>query len=373
MESWPNDSGFDTAYQEHERITLEVKGDIPHYAAGVLYRTGPLGYKATSKDGKPFAAKHWFDGFSAIHRFQIDFPNAQGPAQVSYRSRRTVDEYLEHVRATGKGEGLTFASKRDPCESFFKKVMGIFVPRGRDNKNIGVTLSINMPGGSQIKNMEKPFVNGHTNSIQTLHAKSDHHTVKKIDPETLEPQGIAIQESLHPDLKGPISASHAKSDPKTGDTFNFNLEFGRKSTYRIFRTSASTGETDILATFIGKPAYIHSLFLTENHVILCVWNSHFTWAGISLLYNQNMVQSIAPFDPSSKAVWYVIDRTHDRGLIATYQSSAFFCFHSISESTSFKNRCVSLTTIKMHGKSPRPPIPPKQTSSPNWPYSKTLT
>ncbi|KAJ4352593.1 hypothetical protein N0V95_004098 [Ascochyta clinopodiicola] len=329
MDAWPNDAGFDTAYQELEPVWLPVKGSIPYYAAGVLYRTGPLGYKAQAKNGKTFAAKHWFDGFSAVHRFQIDFPDPKGPAKVSYRSRRTVDEYLEHVRATGKGEGLTFGSKRDPCESFFKKVMGVFVP-SRDNKNVGVTLSINLPGGGQFGNLEKPAVNGHTNGIQTLHAKSDHHMTKKIDPETLEPQGVAVQESLHPELKGPISAAHAKSDPKTGDIFNFNLEFGRKSTYRIFRTSSSTGNTDILATFHGNPAYIHSLFLTESYVILCVWNSYFTGAGISLLYHQNMVQAIAPFDPTSKAMWYVVDRTHNRGLVATYSSDAFFCFHSVN-------------------------------------------
>ena len=79
------------------------------------------------------------------------------------------------------------------------------------------------------------------------------------------------------------------------------------STYRVFRTSASTGETDILATFVGLPAYLHSLFLTENHVVLCVWNSHFTGYGSTLLYHQNVIQAIAPFDPKSKATWYVVD------------------------------------------------------------------
>lgn len=330
MVTWPNDAGFDTAYQELEPVTLKVVGQIPYYAGGVLYRTGPLGYKAKSKNGKEFAAKHWFDGFSAVHRFQIDFPNAQGQPEVSYRSRRTVDEYLEHVRQTGKGEGLTFAAKRDPCESFFKKVMAVFIPPGRDNKNVGVTLSIDMPGGGHPQTSEKPAINGHTNGVHTLHAKSDHHMIKRIDPETLEPLGIALQESLHPDLKGPMSAAHAKSDPGTGDIFNFNMEFGKQSTYRVFRTSASSGETEILATFNGVPTYIHSLFLTENYVVLCLWGSHFTWSGTSLLYHQNMVQAIAPFDAKTKATWYVIDRKQGGGLVATYESQQFFAFHSVN-------------------------------------------
>lgn len=328
---WPNDAGFDNNYEEHEPVELTVKGRIPQYAAGVLFRTGPLGYKAKTDEGKIWAVKHWFDGFSCVHRFQIDFPDQDGVAKVQYRSRRTVDEYLEIVRKTGKIDGITFASKHDPCESFFKKVMSIFhSTHTRSTQNVGVTLSINMPGGGYVKNPEKPSLNGHTNHIETLHAKSDNLLLKKINPETLEPQGIATQKVLHPDLKGPMSAAHAKSDPDTGDIFNFNLDFGYKGTYRIFRTSANTGETDILATFHGQPAYIHSLFLTENHVILCVWNSHITWGGLSILYNKNVADAIAPFDPNSKATWYVIDRTRGKGLVATYESDPFFCFHTVN-------------------------------------------
>ncbi|KAH7080996.1 carotenoid oxygenase [Paraphoma chrysanthemicola] len=326
---WPNDSGFDTNYEEHEPVELAVTGTIPEFAAGVLYRTGPLGYKANTDDGKVWAAKHWFDGFSCVHRFQIDFPDANSPAKVQYRSRRTVDEYLELVRATGKVDGITFAAKRDPCESFFKKIMGMFQP-SRVTKNVGVTLSLNMPGGTPAQVSEKPAVNGHTSGVQTLHAKTDSAQMKRIDPETLEPLGMAYQAELHPDLRGEFSAAHGKSDPETGDFFNFNCKLGPKGVYRVFQTSASTGTTKILATFEDKAAYIHSLFLTENYVILCIWNSHVKWAGLSVLYHKNVLDAIGPFDPKSKATWYVVDRRHGKGLVAKYKSDPFFCFHSVN-------------------------------------------
>ena len=86
LDVWPNDAGFDTSYEEHEPVELIVKGKIPKYAAGILYRTGPLGYKAKTNDGKMWAANHWFDGFSSVHRFQIEFPDVEGPAKVQYRS-----------------------------------------------------------------------------------------------------------------------------------------------------------------------------------------------------------------------------------------------------------------------------------------------
>lgn len=64
MVEWPNDAGLDTTYQEHDPVELTVKGEIPQYAAGVLYRTGPLGYKAETADGKVWAAQHWYILFS---------------------------------------------------------------------------------------------------------------------------------------------------------------------------------------------------------------------------------------------------------------------------------------------------------------------
>jgi torulene dioxygenase len=302
---------------------------LGNHADRSLDRTGPIGYRAKTDDGKIWAAKHWFDGFSCVHRFQIDVPEDKKPAKVHYRSRRTCDEYLEMVRTTGRLDGISFASKRDPCESFFKKVMGLFVS-APNSQNVGVTLSLNMPGGGHVPGAEKSAINGHTNSIHTLHAKTDAPFCKKIDPETLEPQGLAEQQSLHPDLIGEFSAAHAKSDPKTGDVYNFNLKMGRVGMYRIFCTSASTGETTILATFESTPAYIHSLFITENYVVFCVWNSHVSWAGLSLLWYKNVCDSIAPFDPNSKANWFVIDRRHGKGLVATYESDPFFCFHTIN-------------------------------------------
>jgi torulene dioxygenase len=263
---------------------------------------------------------------SCVHRFQID-ATEDGAVQVKYNSRRTVDEYLEMVKKTGRLDSITFGAKRDPCKSIFAKFFTMFTAE-RSAKNIGVTLSINMPGGGYAKGADDA---ANENGVVTLHAKSDNPLLKKIDPETLEPQGVAVQAALHPDLKGPLSASHAKSDPDTGDIYNFNLDMGPlNSTYRVFTTSATTGETTILASFPGTPAYLHSLFLTKNYVVLCVWSSHITWGGISVLYNRNIADAIAPFDKSKKAVWYVINRVHGKGLVSTYESDAFFCFHTVN-------------------------------------------
>ena len=129
-----------------------------------------------------------------------------------------------------------------------------------------------------------------------------------------------------------MSCAHPEFDPETGDYFNFNLDFGMHPTYRVFRTSAATGETEILATISGRDinaAYIHSFFLTENYVILCIWPAVFGAGGARVLWERNVMNAFA-FDPKLQARWCVVDRRHGRGLVATFVSPAFFAFHSIN-------------------------------------------
>ena len=257
---------------------------------------------------------------------------------VLYNSRTTVDKLLEHIRATGAIDQFTFGQKRDPCSSFFKKVMSTFTRASNIDGNIGVTLSVNPPGLTPDASSDDGSVDGqdqrHASDVRSLWAKTDSALFKQIDPETLEPLGIATQDVLHPDLTGPLSAAHAKSDPHTGDIFNYNLEMGAQATYRVFRVSADTGETDILATITdAEAAYLHSLMITRNHVVLCVWGGRYAYHGLKMLVEKNILDALAPFDPTKPAKWYVIDKGgggDGGGLVATYTSDPFFCFHTVN-------------------------------------------
>ena len=320
-------------------VELEVSGSIPAYAAGTLYRTGPGGYKVETVKGRTWAASHWFDGFSQVHRFHILPPSdSQSTTRVIYNSRHSVDTLVEDIRKTGSLAGFTFGQKRDPCQSFFKKVMSTFTPASYpedskpDSRNIGVTLSINMPGLEPPKSPIAPYEESSTQGITSLMNKTDSNAYQFLDPSTLEPLKFTGQSKLHPSLDGPMSAAHAQTDPISGDTYNYNLSLGKKPTYRVFHVSTSTQETTILATITTAPAaYLHSLFLTENHVILCVWGSHYALRGLSLLYSCNILDSISPLDPCKPCLWYVIDRTPaNRGVLATYTTPPFFSFHTVN-------------------------------------------
>ncbi len=311
-------------------MELVVTGNIPTYAAGILYRTGPGGYQIDTEKGTRYTTSHWFDGFAQVHRFQIiALSRSGGQIKVLYNSRKTVDKMIEGIRKSGSLKGFSFGQKHDPCESYFKKVTSMFAPREAQD-NVNVTLSINLPGLPSAKSSKKEG-GGHASGIQTLWVKTDATALKQLDPETLEPIGMAQQTGLHPDLKGAMSASHAKSDPITGDVYNYNLDVGRNPTYHVFHVSASTGKTEILATITNaKGAYIHSFFLTENHVILCVWGSYYAYSGLKLLWEQNILDALDPLDESIPSTWFVVDRKHGKGLVATYESAPFFCFHTIN-------------------------------------------
>ncbi|KAL4865090.1 hypothetical protein BDV12DRAFT_200473 [Aspergillus spectabilis] len=320
--NWPNDAAFDARQTSPTPTKLKVVGKFPLEVAGTLYRTGPAHYKVDTPKGE-YARSHWFDGFSQIHRFQIiPDPDDESTCRVLYTSKSQVDELLEEARKGGSLDNyITFGQKRDPCMSYFEKVKAIFKPAdtGKNRPgmaNVGVTVRPNMPGYSK----------------GTVTALTDANQIQTLDLETLEPVGVTTQTQLHPDLKGPLSSAHAAYDPETGDLFNYNLAFGRSATYRVFKTSAETGKTEILATITGsgvQPAFIHSFFLSGDFVILCVWPLYFTGHGASVLWERNIIDALK-FNPKAEAKWFVVDRKGGRGHVATFTSPAFFSFHTVN-------------------------------------------
>ncbi|ODA78612.1 hypothetical protein RJ55_05994 [Drechmeria coniospora] len=194
--------------------------------------------------------------------------------------------------------------------------------------NNNVALHRNLPGVAS----EAPPGAGHRTGSSKLFLATDTSILQDINPDTLESLGSRNQSQLHPDLDGPLSCAHPQRDPKTGDLFNVNLHLGRSPTYRLFRVSASTGITDILAAVSGpdiRPAYIHSFFLTENYLILCIPSSHFHWDDAKILWERNLLDAMKPFDKSNLCRWIVVDR-HGKGVVARFSTPAAFFFHSIN-------------------------------------------
>lgn len=266
---------------------------------------------------------HWFDGFAHSHKFDI-LPSDGGNATVMYSSRRQAEAFVEEVKREGWRGGTSFAQRADPCVGIFSKAMSVFKPLQRNNS---VVVERNIPG---LQTTAKPVDSTGTKNLFVL---TDNSVLAEVDPETLEPLAYFDTGDFHPDLKGQLGCAHSQRDPETGDLFNFNLAFGRRPVYRVYRVSAATRKTDILATIPMPelpPAYIHSLFLTENYVVLCVPSTHYAWSGLKIVWEKNLVEAIEPFDKSKLSQWVVIDRRHRKGVVARFTSPAGFFFHSVN-------------------------------------------
>jgi torulene dioxygenase len=269
--------GFENAVEQRTPVDLEVHGTIPPWLNGVLYRTGPGTTRIpTSADpNKSYDIQHWFDGLTMNHRFEI-FPGGQ---RVSYCSRKGAEDLEKHISQEGKHPLVSFGQKADPCQSIFRKFFTIFSTLSSEytgkaspsSSNIGVTLTPDMPGW----NVAVADLPKQTSGPQFIAVKTDTNNLQLIDPCTLEPLKLAVYKDIDPRLDGQLSAAHSCRDKETGDFFNYSCKFGGPyPTYKIFKIGKD-GATTILATVNDAPAsYIHSFAMTENYIILCVWQAH---------------------------------------------------------------------------------------------------
>ena len=339
--------------EERGPIEIAVSGHIPEWVAGSLYRTGPGVYKVENTPKGTFHTSHWFDGLAHTHRFDIA-RGEDGVVKVVYSSRRQSDQMMEHIRTHGERKLYSFGQRSDPCLGIFSKIMATWQAatvkqQDKSIANINIAVHVNLPGldsaagnlvGKASSSAPGTAAEGsagrsgrQTRLPRNVWVTTDNSMLKQVDPRTLEPIGFAPQRVLHPQLKGPLSCAHAQRDPITGDLYNWNQQFGREPTYRIFRVSAATGKTDILAVVRGldvKAAYIHSFYLSPSFVILCIPSSHLGWNGLKIPWERNVIDAIDPFATSKKCKWFIIDRLHGRGVMARFETEAGFFFHTVN-------------------------------------------
>lgn len=255
-----------------------------------------------------------------------------------YSSRRQSDKWVEFVKKNGLGNCITFAQKADPCVGMFSKLMSTWRSATFGIKtetagfeNAGVTVQLGVPGLPSKANAA--MSNAGHRSPPNVWLGTDAHMLCEVDRDTLEPLGIARQRNIHPSLDGPCSCAHVQRCPRTGDYFNVNVKPGAVATYKIFRVSAATGKTDILATtsrFDLPMVYFHSFFLSENFLVLCLPSSHIKAYGLGVLWEKNMLDAIVPFDKANKCKWFVVDRVHGQGVVAEFETEAGFFFHTVN-------------------------------------------
>ncbi|KAM0269640.1 hypothetical protein ACHAQH_009694 [Verticillium albo-atrum] len=331
FKEWPNEAGFDGLTENRGPVDLVIRGQIPTWAAGSLYRTGPGACKVEDTKSGTIHISHWFDGLAHTHRFDIiEDESVTGGVRVQYSSRRQSEAMEKDIKESGSYRAISFGQRSDPCVGMLAKFMSVFrrmkLERAANITNIGVTVNADIPGLRSLAQGHKNT--GHAALPGNVFIGTDAAVFAEVDPKTMERLSVVSHQKLHPQLRGPDAPAHGQRDPETGDYISFNVDFGHKSVYRVFLSSAETGKTTILATFTAASAYIHSFFLTRNYTIICVPSSHLKLGGAKVLWEGSIVEAFQPFDKSLECHWYVVDRRLGKGLVAEFKTPAGFFFHS---------------------------------------------
>lgn len=183
---------------------------------------------------------------------------------------------------------------------------------------------------------------GQDNSSRQIIVKTDANALLPLDEETLAPEPLLTYTSINPDLSGFLSAAHGEYDPTSDSYFNFTMDVGAQPTTKIFEISPTHPSGRVLAKIkTGEACYIHSFFSTKKYIIFGLYPLEMRWKGLKLLWEGSLTNSYVWRD-GKPTVFYVVDRT-DGGVVAEYETSAFFVFHSYVPSYFFIHILVILT------------------------------
>lgn len=219
---------FETRDEEIRVDSLPVAGDVPAWLSGTLVRNGPAQYEVGEEE-----YRHWFDGLAMLHAFGFE------DRRVSYANRYLRSPAYEENNAEGRITYSEYAT--DPCRDLFSRVFSFFTPPDfGGNANVNVT------------RLADEYI-----------ARTEYPMSVKFDPNTLETLGIEDHEGT----EGQITTAHPHRDTRRDTIYNYRLELGRESLYRLY--GMTDGEPRVIAKMpLDRPSYIHSFGMSERFLIL---------------------------------------------------------------------------------------------------------
>lgn len=242
MAEHPWSGGFRSLAEERDERIEEIDGAVPAWLRGTLFRNGS---GRNELGGQWFA--HWFDGDGMISAVRFD----KGGVRFANRYVRT-DNYRDETQA-GRILHRGFGKMRPG---------GVLANVFRSPANISNT-SVLMQGGRLLSLWEggPPF---------------------SLDPKTLDTQGIET-------FGGAVKAfsAHPKVDPRTGEIFNFGIDYGRKTTLTVYRIDKS-GVQRFDPIVLPDPVMNHDFVLTQHHLVFCL--------GPILVQSVRMILGLKSFD-----------------------------------------------------------------------------
>ncbi|KAL0086054.1 carotenoid oxygenase [Phycomyces blakesleeanus] len=313
-----------------------VKGRVPDWFNGIMYRVGPGKYNIEQANGTTFAINHAFDGMPFMHRFEISSERQA----VRYNSRNISEEFESSI-AKDNGQGKIFFGHQPTVTSVKQRLKDIYLrfdsmllsrrpldETSPSSQPVGVTATPNFPIPPVYKAADKN--NGESDRV--LVAKTDANMLQQLNSDTLEPKRLFNYGNFEKKLKGDLSAAHHQYDPITKETINFVLDMF-PARLQVF-SSTPEGKITILADFTHRldekrtrvqPVYIHAFNITKDYIILPEYSLAYTNMGVDFLVSGAVNTGMA-WSNDRPTFFHVISR-HGKGLVASVPVETFFSFH----------------------------------------------
>jgi all-trans-8'-apo-beta-carotenal 15,15'-oxygenase len=274
---YPWSAGFRTLSGEFDYQVDEIDGRVPTALRGTLFRNG-----AGRNDLAGHWFPHWFDGDGMISAIRFD------DAGIRYFNRYVrTKNYLDETRA------------------------GRIVHRGFGKMRPGgfIANALRQPG-----NVSNISVVVDDERLLSLWEGGPPHV---LDPRTLETLGLE-------DFGGQVRAfsAHPKTDPESGELFNFGIDYGRKTSLTPYRL-VKGGLTRFAPIELPYPVMNHDFVLTANYLVFCL--------GPILVHPLKMILGLTSFDGALRwdggrpTLILLVPRAG--GAARWIETEAFFQFH----------------------------------------------
>jgi beta,beta-carotene 9',10'-dioxygenase len=281
-------TGFDSLEEEVHIDSVPVTGAVPAWLTGTLVRVTPA-----LMDGGGKTVTHWFDGAAMLNAFGF------GDGSVSYGSRFLDTEYLRDAR---KGE-FSFGFGADPCRSLFKRVISINDVHRFDNANV----NLQQLGDRYIAMTETPLP-------------------VEFDPKTLATLGKPQWGGKA--AAGHVTTAHPHYDFERAEVVNYTVNFGPKTTYRVYAAGEVGGERRLIASLpVSMPGYMHSFAMSERYIVLV--ENPLLVKPLSVPLSKKSFIHNYEWQPERGTRFIVFDR-HTGEHHSTHKAEAFFCFHHVN-------------------------------------------
>lgn len=281
--------GFSTLEQELGETELTCRGQVPAWLEGDLLRTGPARFEV----GK-VSYRHWFDGLAMLHRFRFH------GGRVVYTNRYLHSNAYQEAESAGTIRRPEFAT--NPRPTLLQRLRLSSRPRSGDNGNVNTS-------------------------------RIGHHTAALTEtphPVAFDPDSLATldSEALQPSLPGQITTAHPHFDARRQCQYNYLLEFGRVSRYRLYRMDSGSTDPQVVATIATRrPAYMHSFGMSDRYLILTEFPLVANPLSF-LLLNRPFIRNYR-WEPHRGTRFHVIDKDTGK-VVKTCQTDAFFSFHHVN-------------------------------------------